>query len=461
MIRIFLISLIAFLTLIGNLQANSQKNPDRPNIVIITADDLGWGDVAYNGHPHVKTPSLDHMVKNGLRFNRFYAAAPVCSPTRGSIMTGRHPARFGCFNPNFSIRPEEVTLAEILSSAGYVTGHFGKWHLGPVKAGTPVNPGGSGFGTWVSHDNWFDLNPPLSRNGAEPKKFQGESSAIVADEAIKFIKKVHKKGKSFFAYVCFASPHLPHQGIQKDLDLYKKLPKKQQVFLSEITAMDRAIGRLRDALQELGISENTLVIFSSDNGAIPVGSTGGLRGGKGTLYEGGVRIPAVMEWPGHIKKGSVTEVPCVTSDFLPTIVDLLKLKVEQPVRPLDGISIKGVLDGSMKKRPTIIAFWRFRGKGGESYLPKEQLKGWWRTFRNSKYSNPRTKDFPGHAAIIDNRYKLHQIGSKYQLYDLIADPKESVNLADKKADVVQRLRNELHAWQRSVEVSLTGADYKK
>ncbi|MGB2820411.1 MAG: sulfatase-like hydrolase/transferase, partial [Phycisphaerae bacterium] len=160
---------------------------ERPNIVLCMTDDQGWGDVGYNGHEHLKTPVLDEMARTCLRFDRFYAAAPVCSPTRGSVMTGRHPNRFGCFHPNYSIRPEEVTLAEALKPAGYATGHFGKWHLGPVKAASPVCPGACGFDEWLSHDNFFELNPSLSRNGAEPRTIQGESSEIIVAEALKFI----------------------------------------------------------------------------------------------------------------------------------------------------------------------------------------------------------------------------------------------------------------------------------
>jgi arylsulfatase A-like enzyme len=131
----------------------------RPNIVLVMADDQGWGDVGYNGHPVLKTPRLDEMAAAGLRFDRFYAAAPVCSPTRGSVMTGRHPNRFGCFQWGHSLRPNEVTLAEILKGAGYATGHFGKWHLGSVRAGSPVNPGASGFDRWLSAENFYDNDP--------------------------------------------------------------------------------------------------------------------------------------------------------------------------------------------------------------------------------------------------------------------------------------------------------------
>ena len=145
----------------------------RPNIILCMGDDHGWNETGYNGHPYVRTPVLDQMAGRGLRFDRFYAAAPVCSPTRGSVMTGRHPNRYGTFAPNFSIRPEEITLAQLLKPAGYACGHFGKWHLGPVKAGSPTNPGAMGFDTWLAHDNFFEMNPPLVRDGGPPRIYPG------------------------------------------------------------------------------------------------------------------------------------------------------------------------------------------------------------------------------------------------------------------------------------------------
>ncbi|MBN1589775.1 MAG: sulfatase-like hydrolase/transferase, partial [Pirellulales bacterium] len=135
---------------------------DKPNIVLVMADDQGWGDVGYYGHPTLKTPNLDKLAGDGLRFDRFYAAAPVCSPTRGSVMTGRHPNRFGCFRWGNTLRPQEITLAEALKTAGYTTGHFGKWHLGSVQRGSPVNPGASGFDRWFSAPNFFDNDPIMS-----------------------------------------------------------------------------------------------------------------------------------------------------------------------------------------------------------------------------------------------------------------------------------------------------------
>ncbi|MBN1489445.1 MAG: sulfatase-like hydrolase/transferase, partial [Phycisphaerae bacterium] len=229
----------------------------RPNIILCMADDQGWGDVAYAGHPVLKTPNLDSMAAAGLRFDRFYAAAPVCSPTRGSVMTGRHPNRFGCFSWGFGLRPQETTIAEALKSHGYVTGHFGKWHLGSVQKGSPVHPGASGFDAWFSAPNFFDNDPILSREGVAVQT-RGESSMVTVDAAIEFIRQHADTPQPFFAVVWFGSPHVPHKAAEADRAVYADQPKNRQDFYGEITGMDRAIGKLRSTLRTLGVQDNTL-----------------------------------------------------------------------------------------------------------------------------------------------------------------------------------------------------------
>jgi len=162
------------LGMVGCVSGPGGRSSRKPNIVLCMADDQGWGDMAYNGHPVLKTPNFDAMAASALRFDRFYAAAPVCSPTRGSVMTGRHPNRFGCFKWGHTLRPQEITIAEALKTAGYVTGHFGKWHLGSVRKSSPVNPGASGFDEWFSAPNFFDNDPILSREGV---RFRPEAKA--------------------------------------------------------------------------------------------------------------------------------------------------------------------------------------------------------------------------------------------------------------------------------------------
>lgn len=433
-------------------------------------DDHGWNETGYNGHPYVKTPVLDDMASRGLRFDRFYAAAPVCSPTRGSVMTGRHPDRYGIFAPNFSIRPEEITLARILKQAGYACGHFGKWHLGPVKAGSPTNPGAMGFDTWLSHDNFFEMNPPLVRDGAPPQKFEGESSEIVVREASRYIEKV--KNQPFFTVVWFGSPHAPYSGTPEDVGRYQGAPKELQARFAEITAMDRAMGQLREFLKKEGLSGNTLLWYCGDNGT-PRDARLNMkfRGNKGDVYDGGLRVPGIIEWPGTIKP-RITDVNTVTSDMLPTICDLVHAPL--PARPLDGINLKPLLEGKMKERPSPICFWKYptSREAKESpgpYIAPELQNGTTPTakvdvvvFRNYRHARARTSDFGGSAAILGNEYKLVDPGSDgLELYRIRTDPGEATNIAASKPDVVREMEKGLRAWQQSVETSLTGADYKK
>jgi len=450
----------------------------RPNIVLCMGDDHGWYETGYNGHPYLKTPVLDEMASQGLRFERLYAAAPVCSPTRASIMTGRHPNRCGTFGANWSIRPEEVTIAHILRRAGYACGHFGKWHLGPVKADSPTNPGAMGFDEWLSHDNFFEVDPPLSRNGGPPERLKGESSEVIVQEAVRFMEKARQKGKPFFAVIWFGSPHAPYVALDQDLALYKNAPAELRARFAEITAMDRAIGQLRTYLRKAGLRDNTLLWYCGDNGVPQEGRLDmPLRGHKGQLYEGGVRVPGLIEWPAVISRPRVTQVNAVTSDMLPTLCDLLGLAL--PRRPLDGISLKPLLDGTMTARPQPICFWAYdvryerkvnpepyiRGELQEGTTPTATLmKGrYTRTFENYRHPRVRPEDFRGEAAILDNRYKLLVVGDPpaTELYDLRQDPGESMNLVNREAVLAKRMEQQLRDWQRSVLTSLTGADYAR
>jgi len=317
---------------------------ERPNIILCMGDDHAWDETHYNGHPYLHTPVLDEMAGAGLRFDHFYSASPVCSPTRGSVLTGRHPNRYGTFGANWSMRPEEISIAQILSKAGYLCAHFGKWHVGPVKAGSPVNPGAMGFDQWLSHDNFFEMNPVLSRNGQTPKKILGESSEILATEAMRFMEQARQSQRPFFVVVWFGSPHEPYSGLEKDLALYQDVPQRfadRSVKLTsmetgtavrrplgevlreryaEITAMDRAIGNLRKYLKDEGLRQNTLVWYCGDNGIPASGrATTPFRGQKGTVYEGGIRVPGIIEWPQRIAQPRVTKLNAVTSDMFPTL----------------------------------------------------------------------------------------------------------------------------------------------
>lgn len=478
MSNLFLARGLLFIVALLFCGAQTVFTAPRPNIVLLMADDQGWGETGYNGHPHVKTPVLDEMAARGLRFDRFYSGAPNCSPTRASVMTGRHANRSGAFSPNWSTRPEEITIAHILKQAGYRTAHFGKWHIGAVKKDSPVNPHRMGFDEYLSHDNFFELDPPLSRNGAAPEIHRGESSEIIVNEAVQFVRKVRREDKPFFVVIWFGSPHGPYSGLEKDIALYRDLPDQQlRLRLAEITAMDRAIGSLRQELRSLGVADNTLLWFKSDNG-LPKdvkGFDAGWRGRKGELYEGGIRVPAIVEWPAVIKKPRITAMPCVTSDILPTLLDVLELKHPVPNRPLDGISLRRLLmGGEMEQRPSPIGFWKYPVAGekkSERWISEDLARGTTPTasnpaidFLNFKHPVARTNDFGGDAVWMDQRFKLVVIeqrrSSRTELYDLLADPRETTDVAADHPQVVQRMTAQLHEWQRSVERSLTGADYR-
>uniref|UniRef100_A0A7C2K380 N-acetylgalactosamine 6-sulfate sulfatase n=1 Tax=Schlesneria paludicola TaxID=360056 RepID=A0A7C2K380_9PLAN len=451
--------------------------PPRPNIVLAMADDQGWGDMAYNGHPVLQTPVFDEMARTGLRLDRFYAAAPVCSPTRFSVMTGRTPNRSGVFSWGHAIRPQEITVAEALRSAGYATGHFGKWHLGSTLKGQPTSPGANGFDRWLSAPNFFEVHPWLSDEGTA-KQFDGESSQIVVDAALEFMRKTIDARRPFLTVVWFGSPHAPHVGTEADRALYPDAAPKQRNFLAEITAMDRAMGRLRDGLRSLGVADNTLLWYCSDNGAIPEGSTGGLRGKKGQIYEGGLRVPCLIEWPNRIRTPRQSDLPCGTVDIYPTLVELTGAKVDhQP--PVDGVSLVGLFDGTLTTRSKPLGFWEAGVPGISSpsdrilsALAKKQAANEDLTGDAAEGAPPAKlewtdgpQQFAGHAAWIDGDWKLHRIQPKraneprWELYNLRDDFAEQQNVLDSQADRASRMQAALEAWLHSVTDSLRGKDY--
>ena len=449
----------------------------RPNIVLCMTDDQGWGDVGYNGHPVLKTPNLDDLAASGLRFDHFYAAAPVCSPTRASIMTGRHPNRMGCYWWGYPLRPQEVTLAQVLRDAGYVTGHFGKWHLGSAFAGSPVNPGACGFDTWFSRLNFFDLNPIFSREG-RAEQYQGEGSAIVAETAIDFMREHAEGDKPFFAVVWFASPHNPYAALPEDRERYAAEPKDMRNYLAEITALDRAVGTLRTALRDMGVAHNTLFWYCSDNGGVKKKSVTGGRGHKGEIYEGGLRVPAVVEWPARIPEPRSTNQACVTSDIYPTVLEAAGATVaKQP--PLDGLSLLSLLtDATAPPQQREIGFWKYPARGVGDSDPKwmralleNQQKGIETPPEVGMYldageiSNKLAADTRlGHAAWNAWPWKLHRMEDKQgkvtvELYHLENDPMEKNNRLGSEPRLAEAMMTQLETWQASVVRSQNGEDY--
>jgi arylsulfatase A-like enzyme len=450
---------------------------EKPNIVLVMADDQGWGDMAYNGHGVIKTPNFDEAAATGLRFDRFYAAAPVCSPTRASVMTGRHPNRMGVFKWGYPMRPQETTIAEALKTVGYTAGHFGKWHLGSVRRQSPANPGKNGFDRWLSAPNFYDNDPVLSSEGTAVQ-VAGESSIVAVDAALAWIGEVSRTESPFLAVVWFGSPHSPHRAVEQDRKLYDDQPKASQHFLGEITGMDRAFGKLRDGLGDLGIRDNTILWYCSDNGALPkVGSTGGHRGNKGKVYEGGLLVPAILEWPAKIPSHRTTEMRCNTCDIYPTLLEIAGASVENQA-PLDGISLMPLIEGKATERTAPMGFWDYTIKGistpsatwmgellnaqksGGDLPPHESSR------KAAELPNPRysSSEFPGHTALIDGDWKLHRIEGKnkkvtWELYNLSNDREEEKDMLEENAAIVAELKPKLQSWLTSVVASLNGEDY--
>jgi arylsulfatase A-like enzyme len=344
------------------------------------------------------------------------------------------------------------------------------------------------------------MDPVFSLNGGTPKKFYGESSEILVDEAIKYIESNRKEDKPFLLVIWYGSPHEPYSGFETDLALYRDLPEKYsatQVSLTsnetglrvkrplrdvlieryaEITAMDRSIGKLRNGLRTLGLKDNTLLWYCGDNGIPPSGlRESRFRGLKGKVYENGIRVPAVIEWPAGIPMPKVSSVSTVTSDILPTLCKLAGTDV--PDVPLDGIDLVPLLKGEMKKRAKPIAFWNFpveTSQGGKPYIDPELQKGttplvkqmrglFTRNFRNDHHSNITQENFRGVRAIISGDFKLVIDGEKntgVELFDLKKDSAESNNLAKGQAALAKKLQLQLRDWQTSVLNSLMEADYK-
>lgn len=423
---------------IGTALPSLVRSADRPNVIFVMADDMGWGQTGYRNHPLLKTPNLDAMAANGLRFDRFYAGGPVCSPTRASVMTGRSHDRTGVLSHGYALRLQEKTIAQALGSNGYVTGHFGKWHLNgyrgpgaPILGDDPRSPGAFGFDEWVSVTNFYDRDPLMSRKG-EFEEFEGDSSEIAVDEAVKFLDQHRTGGKPMFAVIWYGSPHSPFQATDADRAPFAHLDKESAEHYGELAAMDRSIGTLRAKLREFEIEKDTLLVFCSDNGGLPKitpETVGGLRGFKGSVYEGGLRVPGIFEWPGTIAP-RVTEYPACVMDLFPTVVDLLGLPEEVMTRPIDGISLRPLFAG-----------------GKEAPEKREAPIGF-------RYSRAR--------ALVDDRYKILTNDVRegvYELYDLVADAAETTDISAKEPEHFARLKEKLTAWDATMDASFAGKDY--
>ncbi|MBN1479109.1 sulfatase [candidate division KSB1 bacterium] len=441
-----------------------------PNFIFILVDDLGWADLGCYGSSFYETPHLDKLAASGLRFTNAYAACPVCSPTRAAIMTGQHPVRLGITDwipgqdpqdrkllgpaDKHELALAETTIAEVLQEHGYSTFFAGKWHLGgegylPVQQGFAINKGGHHRGSPPGGYYSPYKNPKLADGPA------GEYlTDRLTDESIQFLKK--NVTNPFLLFLSFYTVHTPIQACARHLQKfqdkaaalsvpeyaerlehngYTKLLQNDPEYATMVYAMDENVGRLLRALEDLGLDQNTIIFFTSDNGGLSTlgrhwapTSNEPLRAGKGWCYEGGIRVPLIIRAPGLTRAGSIHDEPVMSMDFFPTMLDLAALP-HMPEKHIDGLSLLPLL------------------RGGER-LDREALYWHYPHYHGSTWT-------PG-AAIRVREWKLIEFYhyETVELYNLMEDVQESNDLADKLPDVRDQLLQHLHAWQARLGASM-------
>ncbi|MEW4561835.1 sulfatase-like hydrolase/transferase [Bremerella sp. JC770] len=345
--------------------------PQPPNIVVFLADDMGWGDAGCYGSELIQTPNIDKLATQGVRFTQCYAAAGVCSPSRSSILTGRTPYRNGVWqhlsgNHDAHLRASEITYPKLLKEAGYQTCHVGKWHLNSrPQFNNPdfPQPGDHGYDYWMAtHNNAAPSheNPTnFVRNGEPVGELEGFSAPLVAKEAIHWLDNLRDPEKPFVLSIWVHEPHHPIATDEQFSTLYEN--HRNRKYMGNITQLDFALGQVMDALDAHGLSDDTIIFFTSDNGpegkgGAVGGSTGGLRGRKRDDHEGGIRVPGIVRWPGHIKPGTVSEVPVIGSDIFATVLDITGIPLPAD-RTIDGVSMLPAFEGKPVKRKVPL-FWR-------------------------------------------------------------------------------------------------------
>ncbi|MEW6305922.1 MAG: sulfatase-like hydrolase/transferase, partial [Verrucomicrobiota bacterium] len=366
-----LLTLLATLCLFSSF-TRAADSP--PNFVIFLADDLGWGDLACYGHPIIKTPNLDKFAREGVRLTQCYAASAFCSPSRSAILTGRTPYRNGVFTwipegRDIHLRRSEIAVPKLLKERGYATCHVGKWHLnGFFNDARHPQPNDHGYDWWLATQNnalpSHEHPTNFVRNGQAIGKVEAYSAPFVVSEGIRWLKEQRDPKKPFLLSVWTHEPHYPIKSDPKFKAQYSDLTDPVQIeHHANVTQMDHAFGQLMQALDELKLRDNTFVIFTSDNGpegdgvTTPGrGSTGGLRGRKRDVFEGGIRVPGIVRWPGHTKAGTESAVPVIGSDIFVTICEIAKIPIPAD-RVIDGGSLLPALAGKpvARQRPL---YWR-------------------------------------------------------------------------------------------------------
>ncbi len=425
------------------------------NIVILLIDDLGWADVNCDRPTVYETPNIDRLAASGMRFSNAYAACPVCSPTRASILTGKYPARLHLtdwipgrkqwpaaklITPQFEqqLALEEVTIAESLKPAGYVSASIGKWHLGkpafyPEKQGFDLNVGGTEAGHPPSYF------PPYGVPGVEPRFANDYLTDNITDRAVRFIEA--NRDRPFFLYFANFAVHLPLNGKQELVEKYRvsmrpDAAQHNPVYAAMVDSMDQSVGAVMNKVKELGIEDRTVVFFLSDNGGLrfegrradPVTSNAPLRAGKGHLYEGGIRVPFVVRWPGVTRAGAVCDVPVASIDLYPTILRMTGAE-RYSGRPIDGVSLVPLLRGAGRLQRDAL-YWHYPHYSNQGGVPSGAVR-------------------EGHLKLIE----FYEDG-RLELFDLLADTGEQRNLAARMPGDAERLRRKLARWRRSVNAAM-------
>jgi arylsulfatase A-like enzyme len=439
------------------------EEPRRPNIIFILADDLGYTDVACYGSKYYETTNIDRLAAEGMRFTDGYTCGPNCQPTRAALLSGQYGPRTGVYTVgninrfNWQSRPlrpvdnvtqlpmDKVTIANALKQAGYATGMFGKWHLGSDSEHHPSKRGFDEAIESAGRHFSFSTNPKTDYP-------QGEYLAdFLTDRAIDFIER--HQGEPFFLYLPHFGVHSPHQAKKELIERFKKKPPADghhdPTYAAMIASVDESVGRIMTKLDELGLAENTLVIFSADNGGVGgyrsvglgiegITDNAPLKGGKGTLYEGGVRVPYIFRWKGQIEPGQTNSTPIISVDLYPT---LLEFAVADPPADytLDGTSYAGILFGESPKSERNPIYWHFPGYLGAGVDA-------WRTTPV--------------GTIRDGNWKLIEWfeDDKMELYNLAADIGEQTNLIDSEPERARQLHGKVLAWRKSVGAKMPTAN---
>ena len=417
----------------------------QPNVVILLADDLGYKDVGCYGGP-VKTPAIDQLARDGVRFTDFYSGCAVCSPSRATLLTGRHHIRTGVYSwihdegQNSHLLLRERTIAEILKDRGYSTAHIGKWHLGlPTKNRSKPTPSHHGFDYWFT--TWNNASPShknpnnFIRNGQAVGPLEGYSCQLVADEAIDWLENHRHPKAPFFLNLWFHEPHAPIAAPDKIVSTYGELKDRAAVYSGTIDNTDRAISRIVEKLNQMGVGEDTLIIYASDNGSYRDDRVGNLRGKKGSNWDGGIRVPGIFSWPAVIPKNRVEKQPAGLVDLLPTLCGLLNLEVPQD-RMIDGSDLSPLLKGkpdSFKRHQPM--FWHLQ----KSRPIVAMRDGDFSLVANPDYEISTSNMFQERwiPTVRDGGYK------DFQLFDLSKDPGQTQNIASDNPELLKELKAKL------------------